>query len=137
MSVFFFCRVRKLWKMLVEHSALWRHESDTLQGMYVWTVFGKMLEGVCFIWMQRITKNPSWPSQSIYGGLVTLRYYSGALNSNHSTLRFKLKAVHFSPLIIRMFGYCRLGFSSGDTWDQGSYQLVWDATHSVGAEAEI
>lgn len=34
MSVFSLCRVCKLWKMLVEHSALWRCVPDTLRGTY-------------------------------------------------------------------------------------------------------
>ena len=34
MSVFSLCRVCQLWKMLVEHSAPWRHVPDILQSMY-------------------------------------------------------------------------------------------------------
>lgn len=34
MSGFSFCRVCQLWKMLVEHSAPWRHVPDILQSMY-------------------------------------------------------------------------------------------------------
>lgn len=121
MSVLFLYRVCRLWKMLVERSALWRHVPDTVQGMYR-LYLENAWRGGEFLHKTRLGLFRG----CIYHGSVELWYRSRA------TLSFKLKTVDFSPLIIRMFGCCRersllWGISSGETCYEDFSPLVWDA----------
>ena len=136
MSVFSLCRVCQLWKMLVEHSAPWRHVPDILQSMYGFYL-GNRSKVSALNWRGSSVSELGSLERGggISDGWVQLWCCPKALHLSLSSPWFWLKAVDFRPLVIRVFGCCRekpqlSGFSPRGSWDSGCGHWVWNSVIS-------